>query len=310
MLLAAYALDLLVGDPQGFPHPVRAIGAGIERGERIARRYARNDPAKELLAGTALTAVIIGTTYATTLLLLEGAKRYDRRIGNILAVVLAWTTLATRNLLDEVHIVTRALERDDLPVARARLSRIVGRDTAKLDESEIARAAIETLAESLCDGVITPLCALAAGGVPAAMAFKAISTLDSMIGHMEAPYAFFGRVAARLDDLANFIPARLTALLIIAVSPTPLRAARVFLRDGKRHRSPNAGCCEAAMAGALGVRLGGANRYAGILRDASFIGAELRVPCAADIRVALRITFLASPAGAFLTSVVARRGGV
>ena len=305
-LLAAYFLDLAIGDPHGYPHPVRAIGWGIERGERLARRFARGEPGREILAGAALTAAIVGATYAISAQMLRGAARYNQRVGKLLAVILACATLATRNLLDEVQAVARALERDDLPAARLRLARVVGRDTAELDASEIARAAIETLAESLCDGVIAPLCALAAGGVSAATAFKAINTLDSMIGHIESPYAFFGRVAARLDDIAVFIPARLTALLIVAVSSDPLRAALVCLRDGKRHRSPNAGCCEAAMAGALGVRLGGANRYDGILRDAPFIGAELRVPGVADIRTALRITLLASLAGAFLATFARR----
>jgi adenosylcobinamide-phosphate synthase len=308
MLAAAYVLDLMIGDPHRFPHPVRAIGAGIQRGERIARRFAGNDPARELIAGVALSAAILGATYATSTLLLRGAARCDRRLATILGVLLAWTTLATRNLLDEVLAVARALERDDLPAARSRLARVVGRDTAELDESEVARAAIETLAESLCDGVIAPLCALAAGGVRAATAFKAINTLDSMIGHSEPPYTFFGRAAARLDDIAAFIPARITALLIIAVSAYPSRAARVWLRDGKRHSSPNAGHCEAAMAGALGVRLGGAARYDGVVRDAPFIGAELRVPVPDDIRTALRITAAASLAGALLASIA--RGAV
>jgi adenosylcobinamide-phosphate synthase len=306
ILASAYLLDLAIGDPHGFPHPVRIIGWGIGRGERLARRCARGEPGREVLAGAALTAAIVCATYTTSMRTLSGTARYNQRIANFLAVLLAWTTLATRNLLDEVQAVACALERDDLPAARLRLARVVGRDTAELEASEIARAAIETLAESLCDGVIAPLCALAAGGVPAAMAFKAINTLDSMIGHIESPYTFFGRVAARLDDIAVFLPARLTALLIVAVSPCPSRAALVFLRDGKRHRSPNAGCCEAAMAGALGVRLGGANRYDGILRDTPFIGAELRVPRAADIRTALRITLLASLAGAFLATIAQR----
>jgi adenosylcobinamide-phosphate synthase len=253
-----------------------------------------------------LTAAILGATYGTTTRLLRSTQRWDRRLANIFALLLAWTTLATRNLLDEVCAVARALERNDLPSARTRLARVVGRDTAKLSESEIARAAIETLAESLCDGIIAPLCALAVGGVPTAMAFKAISTLDSMIGHIEPPYTYFGRVAAQLDDIANFIPARLTALLIIAGSPYPSRAAFVCLRDAKRHHSLNAGYPEAAMAGALGTRLGGKNMYDGIIREGSFIGRELRAPQAADIRTALRLTLTVSLVGAVLTTLTRR----
>jgi adenosylcobinamide-phosphate synthase len=259
-----------------------------------------------MLAGGALAGIVVGATYAATELLLLGAEQRDPRLSKALAVLLAWTTLATRNLLDEADAVVRALEHDDLRAARARLSRIVGRDTTDLSESEIARATIETLAESLCDGVIAPLCALVAGGVSSAMVFKAISTLDSMIGHIESPYTFFGRAAARLDDVANFIPARLTALLIVAVSSYPSRATTVCLRDGKRHRSPNGGHCEAAMAGALGVRLGGANRYDGVVRDTPLIGAELRTPNVADIRKAMRVTLLASLAGALLATFARR----
>jgi adenosylcobinamide-phosphate synthase len=180
-----------------------------------------------------------------------------------LEVGLAWTCLASRNLQQEAGAVVEALESGDLALARMRVGRIVGRDTAGLDASEVSRAVIETLAESASDGVVAPLFYLAVGGVPLGMAYKAVNTLDSMIGHRDARYRYFGRVAARLDDLANLVPARLTALGLVGVASAPGAAWRTWLRDGGKHKSPNAGQPEAAMAGALHVALGGENRYDG-----------------------------------------------
>jgi adenosylcobinamide-phosphate synthase len=268
----AYAMDLLLGDPEWLPHPVRWFGRLIRFGERRL-------PSTEL-AGAALTCSLVTIAWGL------GMPRYATW-----QVLLAWTTLATRSLLDEASSVIRALEAGDIQLARQRLSRIVGRDTAHLDESEISRAVIETLAESACDGIVAPMFWLAAGGVPAAMAHKAINTLDSMIGHFEPPYRDFGRVAARLDDVANYIPARLTALGIIAVAQRGYDAWRL---DGAKHASPNAGQSEAAMAGALGVRLGGANSYDGEVNDAPILNAAARAPTVSDARKALRTVAIVS----------------
>ncbi|HTV73655.1 MAG TPA: adenosylcobinamide-phosphate synthase CbiB [Candidatus Acidoferrales bacterium] len=307
MLFVAYLFDLLVGDSPRVPHPVRAIGAVATTFERVLRRATPATPRSELIAGGVLWATVTATTWAATRATLRSAKRLGMPAEVLVNLWLAQTTLATRNLLDEVYAVERALEQDDLPLARVRLARVVGRDTADLDHSEIARAAIETLAESLCDGVIAPLCALAVFGIPGAMAFKAISTLDSMIGHPEPPYTFFGRAAARADDMANYVPAR-TAALFIAAAATSRRAGgralRMCFRDGGLHASPNAGRCEAAMAGALGVRLGGVNRYDGIVRNAPPLGAEFRRPAGADIPLARRFVFAASLMGMIFAVVI------
>jgi adenosylcobinamide-phosphate synthase len=213
-------------------------------------------------------------------------------------VSLAWTALATRSLLSESHAVIRALEAGDLSSARQRLSRIVGRDTARLNESEISRAVIETLAESACDGIVAPLFWLAMGGVPCAMSYKAINMLDSMIGHREPPYLFFGRVAAWLDDAANFVPARLTAVGIVAAAKLQKLddecAYAIWRRDGGKHASPNAGQSEAAMAGALGVRLGGASSYDSHPHHAPLLNAEARLPAVRDARTALSIVVIVS----------------
>jgi adenosylcobinamide-phosphate synthase len=285
-LALAYALDLLLGDPEWFPHPVRGFGALIRSGERWLRSLARG-PNQELVAGTALTCSIVALGWAA-----------GRPKNAVWQVSLAWTALATRSLLDESRTVIRALEAGDLPAARRRLSRIVGRDTAHLSESEISRAVIETLAESACDGIVAPLFWLAAAGVSGAMSYKAINTLDSMIGHREPPYRYFGRVAARLDDAANFVPARLTAVgIVVAAHLRRLdaeSARRIWLRDGNKHSSPNAGQPEAAMAGALGIRLGGASSYDGHPHHAPVLNAAGRPPSIKDAKAALSVVAIMS----------------
>lgn len=289
---AAYSLDLCAGDPEWLPHPVRLIGAAISAAERRLRVVAT--PAEELVRGAVLTAAVVAGTWAAARVLL--------RAGGVAEVPLGWAALATRNLLDESAAVLRALESHHLTEARTQLARIVGRDTACLDESEIARAVVETLAESLCDGIIAPMLYLAVGGAPLAMAFKATNTLDSMIGHHEPPYTYFGRTAARLDDVAAFVPARVSALAIVAAAAVTgydaRRAWAVWRREGGNHPSPNAGQTEAAMAGALGVRLGGVNYYDGEPSPKPFLGAEGRAAAPSDVRRAMRVVAAAS-AGAF-----------
>jgi adenosylcobinamide-phosphate synthase len=300
-LALAYAMDLVLGDPEWIPHPVRWFGSLIRVGERWLRRYG-GDPRRETLAGAALTgsAVLIGW--------LLGRPR-----NATWQVLLAWSALATRSLLEEACAVIRALEANDLDLARQRLARIVGRDTAQLDETEISRAVIETLAESTCDGIVAPLFWLTAGGVSCAMAYKAINTLDSMIGHPEPPYRYFGRVAARLDDAASFIPARLTAVGIVAAAKLQGleagRAQQIWRRDGDKHASPNAGQSEASMAGALGVQLGGVRFYDGHPHHAPLLNAEARPASLRDARVAVSLVAIVSGLafGAALLAVAGRR---
>lgn len=267
LLGCAYAMDRLIGDPEWCPHPVRAIGRLITAGESMATP-GRYSPTRDLIHGAVLTAVVVAATAAAAVLALRVGRQVHPVVAWVIEGLLAWTVLATGSLLAEARQVIEALEDGDLPSARARLARIVGRDTATLTESEIARGVVETLAESTCDGVVAPLCYLLVGGVPAALAYKAVNTLDSMIGHRDAPYTYFGRVAARLDDLANLVPARLTALAITMAAACTGQSAsgalRVWRSDHGHHDSPNAGHPEAAMAGALGVRLGGTNYYDGV----------------------------------------------
>lgn len=300
-LTASYLLDWALGDPEFLPHPVRAIGRAIETGEPMLRRIGDGSQ-REFIGGVLLTsAVVLGSAYATSRLL-ETLKRNNPFIGSAGEIWLASSCLATRNLLDEAQSVVQALEHSDLDAARRQLARIVGRDTATLNRNEIARAVIETLAESLSDGIIAPLFYLTLGGVPLAMAYKATNTLDSMIGHRDETYEWFGKASARLDDAANFVPSRIAALLVCGAGAllglgTFERAWTTWRRDARMHASPNAGQPESAMAGALRVQLGGINTYRGERVDSPLLGAGFPKPETDDARKALRVTAIASVLG-------------
>jgi adenosylcobinamide-phosphate synthase len=288
LVALAAVLDAVFGDPPSLPHPVRAIGAAIAAGEPLAREVFDDTPEGRRSAGGLLTVTIVAATYATTAV--------AARVPAIEALAAA-SSLALRDLLEHVAAVVEPLKAGDLATARVRLARVVGRDTEHLGPSDIARAAIETIAESACDGVIAPLAYLTLGGAPLALAYKAVNTLDSAIGHIEEPYRDFGAFAARLDDVANFVPARFTAACI-AVAGGMLfgsgrAAAATSWRDGGRHRSPNAGYVEAAMAGALGLRLGGTNRYDGVENPSPTFGDDFRAPDAGDVERAMGVTLAA-----------------
>jgi adenosylcobinamide-phosphate synthase len=292
LLPAAYLIDQIAGDPEWFPHPVRFMGMAITNGETVLHRTGQTE-AEELIAGSALTAALVIASYALTQLIIRQAYQRSKALGWLTEIVLGWTCLAARSLRQEAMAVMNALESNDIVLARQRLARIVGRDTQQLNIQEISRAVIETVAESASDGVVAPLFYMTAGGVPLAMAYKAVNTLDSMIGHADARYFYFGKAAARLDDLANYIPARITALGIVAASrlddEVHSKASKTWLRDGGKHKSPNAGQPESAMAGALTVRLGGDNTYAGELIPAEPIGEEFPPPQPVHARRAIRM---------------------
>jgi adenosylcobinamide-phosphate synthase len=301
LLLAAFLLDHFAGDPEWFPHPVRMMGLAITHGERILRGP-DDSPMREVFAGAALTAGLVVSSYCITRTLIRLVYRHSRALGYSVEIILAWTCLAACNLQQEAQAVSVALEQDDLPLARTRLARIVGRDTHSLDANEISRALIETIAESASDGIVAPMIYLAAGGVPLAMAYKAVNTLDSMIGHRDARYQYFGKAAARFDDAANYAPSRITALNIVAASALssyadPQAAWETWRRDGGKHKSPNAGQPEAAMSGALGVRLGGDNYYVGELISAPLMGEQFPQATPTKARQAIRITTGVAVAG-------------
>ena len=302
-LLMASALDALVGDPRWLPHPVRMMGRSIAWLDDRVRAICRSEMSRRL-AGICLAGGLPIVTYGLGSVIIEEAEQFAEWLGSALSIALASTTLAARDLWNHVRAVNGPLSVGDLPTARRAVAMIVGRDTAELSESEVARATVETVAESSADGVIAPLFYLAVGGAPLALAYKAVNTLDSMIGHRDGHYADFGWASARLDDLANWIPARLTAVLLIvgaALTAGQLHRARngwrVFRRDGHKHPSPNSGRPEAAMAGILGVRLGGTNFYDGIAQDRSVLGQEGREIEPDDIAPAAQVMVAASVLG-------------
>ena len=308
---AAYLFDWIAGDPEWFPHPVRLIGKGVEEGERLLRRP-NQTPALELTTGSALTLGLVAATYLGTAKMIVWMNRRGSLLGFVTETLLAWTCLASRSLHDEASTVIAALDAGDIVLARHSLSRIVGRDTMHLDPQEICRAVIETVAESCSDGVIAPLFYMAIGGVPLALAYKTINTLDSMIGHADERYFYFGKAAARLDDVANLLPSRLTALGITASAnfienAHSVTALTSWLNDGMKHKSPNAGQPESAMAGALQVCLGGENFYGGEPILTSLIGDKFPRPSTQEAKQAIRLVAIVSFFGAMAVLLLGRR---
>ncbi len=265
-LAAAYGLDLLLGDPQGWPHPIRWIGSLISVMERALHREGAG-PAMQRAAGFLFWLAVVVVVAVATSLLIWAASFVSHFIGVAVSVWIGYTALATRSLHSESRKVADALAEGDLPKARERLSMIVSRETSGLEEKDIVRALVETVSENLSDGVVAPLLCLAVGGPVGAMVYKAINTMDSMVGYMNDRYRDFGWFAAKADDVVNWIPARLSGFAIIwaarLLQLDALEARRVMIRDAGKMKSPNAGFPEAAAAGALRVQLGGANVYFG-----------------------------------------------
>jgi adenosylcobinamide-phosphate synthase len=276
VIFLALLIDLAIGDPRWLPHPVGAIGRLID----ILDRGLRRNWLDERLAGVLLLAVVVAVSAGITWILLRILTLVLPLAGWIAAILISSTCLAARSLHKESARVASALLAGDVTLARRQLSYIVGRDTDRLEEPEIWRAVVETVAENSSDGIIAPLFWLTAGGPVIAMAYKAVSTLDSMVGYRNPRYLRMGWASARMDDLLNFIPARLSALLLVIAAPlagcSASGAARITLRDRLNHPSPNSGHPEAAAAGALGVRLGGAASYDGIPSWKEHIGDELQ----------------------------------
>ena len=272
---AAYVADLFFGDPPGYPHPVKLIGRTISFFEKRLLQWAHT-PWMQRFLGVILAATIVSGAGIFTWAIIRMAGWVHPAFSSIIIIFFAYTTLATRNLYDEARKVIKVLEQGDLNLARKKVGLLVSRDTDHLDEKEICRALIETVSENTSDGIVAPLFYLIIGGPPFAMAYKALNTLDSMVGYRNDRYRYLGWASARGDDLANLIPSRLTALLFIFSSfllrKNWRRAWRTTRRDGRKNSSPNSGYPEAAMAGALGARLGGKNFYFGRVEEKPFIG--------------------------------------
>lgn len=293
-IVAGYILDLIFGDPQWFPHPVRAIGWIIRKLEAFLAGCVPN----KRLGGCLLSFIVIAGTFFFTLSIIKLGNFINPYLGFAISVFFIYTSLATRDLIVESTQVYKNLKTGVLETARRKLSLIVGRDTAGLKEKEIIRATVETVSENIVDGILSPLFYAFIGGAPLAMAYKAVNTLDSMVGYKNEKYIDFGWSSARLDDVINFIPARISSSLI-AVSSFILgkrsgNSLKTAIRDGNKHPSPNSGYPEAAMAGALGVRLGGPSTYGGRLYVKPYIGKEENSMQPQLINEALAITFTSS----------------
>ena len=303
-ITAAYALDALIGDPTGYPHPVRIMGRWIELLERGARRRG-SGRRREGREGVRLAALVAGCTYLLTraLVALPG--------GKVTGTLLLYTTIARRDLARSSLLVADAVESGDIEEARRLLGSLVGRDVDGLDAPAISRAVVESVAENYVDGVLSPLLWAAIGGAPGAMAFKAVSTLDSMLGHRDERYMDLGRCSARMDDLANFPAARLSIPLISAAALLcgydATGAFTVGVRDRMNHESPNSAHPEAAFAGALELGLGGPCMYGGTVRELPAIGSGTRAVGPAHIRRAVGLMNAASVLAIAITLACAWR---
>lgn len=298
---AALILDLLLGDPPRMPHPVRLIGRAVSLGEA---RLHTGVPDADLRRGAILAVAVIVASALAAWVLIAAASMLSSALGEAAAVVLAWTTLALRGLDDAAAKVERALGAGDIAPARAAMPALVGRDPDALDRDAMVRATVESVAENCSDGVIAPLFYLFVGGPVLAIGYKAVNTLDSMIGYRDARYLYFGRAAAWIDDAANWLPARLAAFVLAAAAALMLGRGGAALRacraDARKHLSPNAGFPEATMAGALGIELGGDAVYGGEVEHRARLGRAERAPRVDDIatarrlmRVAVAIAFVA-----------------
>jgi len=268
-LAVGFFLDLALGDPPRLPHPVRLIGLMIAKGEKLVRKALPKTPKGELAGGAILAVLVAAVCIAVPLAILRAAGEVHILLRISLEALMCWQILAVKSLKTESMKVYRELVREDLEAARRAVSMIVGRDVQSLSMEQVAKAAVETVAENTSDGTVAPMLYMAIGGAPLGFFYKAVNTMDSMIGYKNERYLYFGRFAARLDDIANYIPARVSALLMI-LSARILKldyrnAWRIFRRDRFNHASPNSAQTESVCAGALNVQLAGDAYYFGKL---------------------------------------------
>ena len=297
-VVGGFVLDALFGDPAWLPHPVVFMGKAIARLEGFLRPRLPKTPRGEMLGGAIVAFCLPVGTLLFTGAVCRGAARLHPLLG--LAVQMFWCAqaLAARGLVQESTNVYKELIKPDLPAARRAVSRIVGRDTAALTAEGVTKAAVETVAENASDGVIAPLFYMFLGGAPLALTYKAINTMDSMLGYKNEKYLYFGRIPAKLDDVANYLPSRLAALLWVAAAAFTHNDAKgawkIWRRDRRRHASPNSAQTESACAGALGVQLAGPAYYFGQYYPKLTIGDALRPIEPEDILRANRMMYVAS----------------
>ncbi|MEC0180420.1 adenosylcobinamide-phosphate synthase CbiB [Paenibacillus peoriae] len=297
IIMAAYFLDRLIGDPRWLPHPVIGMGHAISGLEKAIRCQVSSDRGLKR-AGLLLPLVVAGGSFALAWALLRLLAWVHPWLSIGAEIILIATTIASKGLKEAGMAVYRQLQAGDLPAARRELGMIVGRDTQQLDEPEIVRGTVETVAENIVDAIISPLFYALIGGAPLALAYRAVNTLDSMVGYKNEKYLHLGWASARLDDVANYIPARLTAVMLVAAAwmfrHDAARSWRTVKRDARLHPSPNSGFPESAVAGALGIRLGGYNVYHGVRSFRAYMGEGVRPLESEDIRHTIRLMFAVS----------------
>lgn len=315
-ILCGFALDLLLGDPAWMPHPVVWMGRAISALEGFLRPRLPQTPDGELLGGAVLAAALPAGTYAITSAACKTARNIHPAAGFALETLWCWQALALRGLAQESGRVQDELEKGDLPAARRAVGRIVGRDTENLTAEGVTKAAVETVAENFSDGVAAPLFYMCIGGAPLALTYKAVNTMDSMVGYKNDRYLYFGRAAAKLDDAANYLPSRLAALCWIGAArltgQDSKNALKIWRRDRRRHASPNSAQTESACAGALHVQLAGPASYFGKVVDKPTIGDADRPVEPADIGRANGMLYAAGTialgAGLTAKALLGRRG--
>lgn len=311
-IYAAFLLDRLFGDPPSLPHPVRLIGTYISFFEKHVRRFVKSESG-ERAAGIMLLITTVGLAYLMAWSVLKLAGLINPFLYHGINILLMYTCIAARCLSEEGNRIYNSLKAGDLPQSRRLLSMIVGRDTDRLGKDEIIRGTIETIAENTSDGVVAPLFYMFLGGAPLAIAYKAVNTLDSMVGYKNEKYLHFGRASARFDDAANYIPARLTGILMVLASRllglNYKNCLKTLIRDRRKHSSPNSGFPEAAAAGALEVQLGGINHYFGKPVEKPTIGEPLCSFDITDIKSAIRLMYMTAILTLILLSIMLGLGG-
>ena len=293
-----FCLDIVLADPAWMPHPVVWMGRFIALAEKLLRKVFPKTPMGERAAGVFLVLALLSVTGVIAFGAITLANFVSPYLSFALQMLWCWQALALKGLKQEATAVYQKLAENDLPAARTAVARIVGRDTQSLSEEGVTKAAVETVAENFSDGVLAPLFYLFLGGAPLALLYKAINTMDSMVGYKNERYRFFGWAAAKLDDIANYIPSRIAALLWIVASglagQNAKNAWRIWRRDRRNHASPNSAQTESACAGALGVQLAGPASYFGQKVDKPYIGDALRPIEPKDIEKACKVLYLAS----------------
>ena len=314
IIIAAFALDSIFGDPQNLLHPIRIIGNCISAGIKGHKKLGSKSPVVQFLTGTLLTLIIVALSYTVTRFITWGFYHLDFWLGVAAEAGLCYFLIAPKALKDESMKVYRSLENKDIDMARKNLSHIVGRDTKNLSKAGIIKATVETVSENLSDGVIAPLIFICIGGAPLAMAYKAVNTLDSMLGYRNGEFEYFGKFAAKLDDAVNLIPSRVSAILMIPgsffIGADTRGAARIFIRDRYNHKSPNSAQTESVCAGALGMQLGGSSSYRGKPVYKPTIGDDICNPVPGHIITSNRLMYMTTIIAVVLFAVSSITFGV